>query len=160
MSFPWVKDLARVIVLRKRRSPKDGGTQNNSTIIYHEGDDSISVDMPSAFPSSPSSSSRVQAVSGIGEPGLGVSTTVTSTRSSCVVSPAREASDMAQLSLPVLHAVAGAIPLAGALMQAAIGGLLAILQAIDVRTCLFARAFFDFKGRHREVVRIRRTYMA
>jgi len=42
-------------------------------------------------------------------------------------------SDMAQLVLPVVGAVAGAIPLAGPPIQAAIEGLLAILQSIDVR---------------------------
>jgi len=40
---------------------------------------------------------------------------------------------MAQLGLPVVGAVAGAIPLAGPPIQAAIDGLLAILQSIDVR---------------------------
>ncbi|KAG0695536.1 hypothetical protein DFH29DRAFT_1072453, partial [Suillus ampliporus] len=45
--------------------------------------------------------------------------------------PVRNVSDVIQLSLPVAQAVAGAIPLAGPPIQAAIGGLLAILQAID-----------------------------
>ncbi|KAG1723535.1 uncharacterized protein EDB91DRAFT_1172550 [Suillus paluster] len=40
---------------------------------------------------------------------------------------------MAQLALPLVQAVASAIPLTGAPMQAAIGGLLTILQAIDRR---------------------------
>ncbi|KAG1800729.1 uncharacterized protein BJ212DRAFT_1400088, partial [Suillus subaureus] len=40
---------------------------------------------------------------------------------------------MAQLALPLVQAVTGAIPLVGAPMQAAIGGLLTGLQAIDVR---------------------------
>ncbi|OAX35167.1 hypothetical protein K503DRAFT_392781, partial [Rhizopogon vinicolor AM-OR11-026] len=43
----------------------------------------------------------------------------------------RRASDMIQLVLPVVQGATGAIPLAGPPMQAAIGGLLAILQAID-----------------------------
>ncbi|KAJ8582442.1 hypothetical protein M405DRAFT_564753 [Rhizopogon salebrosus TDB-379] len=42
-----------------------------------------------------------------------------------------QASDIAWLSLPVLQATAGAVPLVGASIQAVIGGLLAILQAID-----------------------------
>jgi hypothetical protein len=45
----------------------------------------------------------------------------------------RQASDIAQLSLPVLQATAGAVPIVGASIQAAISGLLAILQTIDVR---------------------------
>ncbi|KAG2108619.1 uncharacterized protein F5147DRAFT_836894 [Suillus discolor] len=47
---------------------------------------------------------------------------------------ARTASDMAQTFLPVVQAVAGAIPVAGPAMQAAISGLLSILQIVDRRT--------------------------
>ncbi|KAG2064133.1 hypothetical protein BDR04DRAFT_1110573 [Suillus decipiens] len=50
------------------------------------------------------------------------------------ISLAREASDMAQLALPLVQAIASAIPFVGAPMQAAIGGLLIGLQAIDRRS--------------------------
>ena len=50
----------------------------------------------------------------------------------------RQASDMAQTSLPLLQTAAGAIPLAGPPIQAAVSGLLMILQNIDVRG-LFGR---------------------
>ena len=43
---------------------------------------------------------------------------------------------MAQLFLPPVATVAGAVPLAGAPLQAAINGLLGILQIIDVRASL------------------------
>lgn len=64
---------------------------------------------------------------------------------------------MAQLSLPVLHAVAGAILIAGTPMKAAIGVLMEILQVIDVRAYLIARTSLDFDGQRRDVLRIRRT---
>ncbi|KAG1734492.1 hypothetical protein EDB19DRAFT_1911084 [Suillus lakei] len=47
------------------------------------------------------------------------------------ISLACEVSDLVRASLPVVHAAAGAIPLFGAPMGAAIGGLLTVLQAID-----------------------------
>ncbi|KAG2351562.1 hypothetical protein BDR07DRAFT_1583796 [Suillus spraguei] len=48
--------------------------------------------------------------------------------------PAKNASDMTQTFLPLVQGVAGAIPIAGPPMQAAIGGLLSILQLIDRRS--------------------------
>ncbi|KAG2356583.1 hypothetical protein BDR07DRAFT_1380683, partial [Suillus spraguei] len=45
--------------------------------------------------------------------------------------PARNVSDMAQTFLPLIQGVSGAIPIAGSPMQAAISGLLTILQLID-----------------------------
>ena len=48
----------------------------------------------------------------------------------------RIASDVAQTVLPGVVAVAGVIPVAGSPLQAAIGGLLSILQGIDVRAPL------------------------
>jgi hypothetical protein len=67
---------------------------------------------------------------------------------------------MAQLALPLVQSVANAIPLVGAPMQAAIGGLLTSLQAIDVRACMTATMFLNFKGRYRDATRIRRTSTA
>ncbi|KAG1735599.1 uncharacterized protein EDB91DRAFT_1250434 [Suillus paluster] len=49
------------------------------------------------------------------------------------VSLTRNASNMAQLYSPFVQAAVGAVPIAGPPMQAAISGLLAILQAIDRR---------------------------
>ncbi|KAG2363939.1 hypothetical protein BDR07DRAFT_1402863, partial [Suillus spraguei] len=48
--------------------------------------------------------------------------------------PAKNASDMAQTFLPSVQGFAGAIPIAGPPMQAAISGLLSILQVIDRRS--------------------------
>ncbi|KAG2153399.1 hypothetical protein DEU56DRAFT_907830 [Suillus clintonianus] len=67
---------------------------------------------------------------------LEVSTNVSFARHSKGVSLAREASDMAQVALPFVQAIAGAIPLVGAPMQAAIGGLMTSLQAIDNKSDL------------------------
>lgn len=50
---------------------------------------------------------------------------------------------MAQTILPVVQAVAGAIPFAGPPMQATISGLLSILQAIDVTAYLVTKMFLD-----------------
>ncbi|KAG2074114.1 hypothetical protein BDR04DRAFT_1229621 [Suillus decipiens] len=48
-------------------------------------------------------------------------------------SPAREASDIAQAALPLVHACTGVTPLVGAPVSAAIGGLLGILRVINRR---------------------------
>ncbi|KAG1729480.1 uncharacterized protein EDB91DRAFT_809636 [Suillus paluster] len=120
MPFPWLKDLGNVISVRRSRRPtKNRRTQCSSTATDYEGDDSVLLDSPLHL----DCASR--------EPGFQVSTNVSSTRYSQGVSLTREASDMAQLALPLVQAVAGAIPLVGAPMQAAIGGLLTSLQAID-----------------------------
>lgn len=60
----------------------------------------------------------------------------------------RQASDMAQTSLPLLQTATGAIPLAGPPIQAAISGLLMILQNIDVRAYLVVTTFLEFKAYH------------
>ncbi|OJA13351.1 hypothetical protein AZE42_04513 [Rhizopogon vesiculosus] len=111
--------LGKVIPIRLRRSTKNGGVPSNSAVNYHDSDNSIPAGIPSALPSPvlASDSSPGHAVSARRESGLQVST--------------RGASDAVQLSLSVLQAIAGPIPLAGGPMQAAIKGLLATLQAID-----------------------------
>ncbi|KIK38957.1 hypothetical protein CY34DRAFT_363626 [Suillus luteus UH-Slu-Lm8-n1] len=53
---------------------------------------------------------------------------------------------MAQTFLPVVQAVAGAIPFAGPPMQSTTSGLLSILQAMDVRAYLIARMFLDLNA--------------
>jgi hypothetical protein len=55
------------------------------------------------------------------------------------VSATRRASDIAQLILPFLQVAGGTIPLAGPPLQAATGGLLLILQDIDVRASLIEK---------------------
>lgn len=45
-----------------------------------------------------------------------------------------------------IHAVAGAIPIAGTPMKADISVLMEILQVIDVRAYLIAKISLDFKG--------------
>ncbi|KAG1848429.1 hypothetical protein F4604DRAFT_1935375 [Suillus subluteus] len=137
MRFPWVKDLGKVIPLRLRRSTKKGRTQHSSTsrtTTGHDGDSSTSSDIftsPLSPLTRPSNPSLTQPISTTREPDFEASTNVSS-GSSGGVSLAREASDMAQIALPSVQAIVGAIPLVGAPMQAAIGGLLLGLQAIDV----------------------------
>jgi len=53
-----------------------------------------------------------------------------------IQSTSRIVSDVAQTVLPGVAVVAGAIPVAGGPLKAAIGGLLSILQGIDVRAPL------------------------
>ncbi|KAG1845174.1 hypothetical protein F4604DRAFT_1908095 [Suillus subluteus] len=138
MRFPWVKDLGNVIPRRLRRSTKKGRTQHSSTsrtTTGHDGDSSTSSDIftsPFSPLTPPSNPSLTQPISTTREPDFEASTNVSS-RSSGGVPLAREASDMAQIALPSVQAIVGAIPLVGAPMQAAIGGLLSGLQAIDRR---------------------------
>lgn len=121
MHFLWVKDLGKVIPLRLRRSTKTGRTRQNSTTINRQGDSSIHTDIasPPHLQTLPSNSSLVQPVSVTREPGLEASTSAKYSES---VSLGRQASDMAQVALPLVQAVAGAIPLVGGPMKAAIGG--------------------------------------
>jgi hypothetical protein len=119
MHFPWDKVLPKFIVLRVMRSTtKSGGSQSNSPVTRRaEGDCSVPAGIPSAQPG--------HFVSASSNSGLVVSSTGSSRAFS-------EAFDIAQVSLPVVQAAVEAIPIAGAPMKAAIGGLLAVLQAIDV----------------------------
>jgi hypothetical protein len=110
MYFPWDKLLPKVILLRLKRH----GKRTESTLIATSDVGSASV---------PPGITSVPALSTSTEMGPEVSTTELHWR---------QASDIAQLSLPVLQATAGAVPIVGASIQAAISGLLAILQAIDV----------------------------
>ena len=70
----------------------------------------------------------------------------------------RQASDMAQTSLPLLQTAAGAIPLAGPPIQAAINGLLMILQNIDVRGLFGCDDISRVQrlSKHRESIKTRR----
>ncbi|OJA12107.1 hypothetical protein AZE42_03435 [Rhizopogon vesiculosus] len=91
-------------------------------VYQNRGDDSIPAGISGAFPSLAlsSDSSLAHAISARRELGLRVST--------------QGASDAVQLSLSVLQAISGPIPLAGGPMQAAINGLLATLQVINRHT--------------------------
>jgi hypothetical protein len=108
MHFPWDKVLPKVILLRLKRH----GKQTESTLTATSDVGSASV---------PPGITSVHALSTSTEMGPEVSVHW------------RQASDIAQLSLPVLQATAGAVPIVGASIQAVISGLLAILQTIDVR---------------------------
>ncbi|OJA09616.1 hypothetical protein AZE42_01420 [Rhizopogon vesiculosus] len=132
MSF----SLGKVIAVRFKRFTKN------------RRDASIPAGISGAFPSPllASDSSPAHTISARRESGLQVSTP--------------GASDAVQLSLSVLQPIAGLIPLAGGPMQAAINGLLATLQAIDVRDYLTARTFLDFDGHHRGILRIRQPLLA
>ncbi|KIN97438.1 hypothetical protein M404DRAFT_894467 [Pisolithus tinctorius Marx 270] len=65
-----------------------------------------------------------------------------SSKTSYVTSCAHDVSDIVQIAAPVVQAAAEAILVAGAPMKAAIGGLLAILQVIDVTLLRFQVQFF------------------
>ncbi|KAG1803003.1 hypothetical protein EV424DRAFT_1545062 [Suillus variegatus] len=123
----FVKDLGKVFAVRFRR-PKMNGPRSATT--DHYGDGSIHAQTLStfSFPSPPVHSANSR------EPGFESSTNVPFARYSGSVPFSREASDMAQLVLPLIQNVTSAIPLVGAPMQAAIGGLLTGLQAIDRRS--------------------------
>ncbi|OAX35164.1 hypothetical protein K503DRAFT_392647 [Rhizopogon vinicolor AM-OR11-026] len=129
MPFPWHKlfDLPNVIALR---STKNSRTQNNSSHgepghgSFTPGISNHSACPP---PTPISTSPLVHDVSASGEPAGHEVSTVSSDPETYL----RRGSDMIQLVLPVVQSAAGAIPLAGAPIQAAIGGLLVILQAID-----------------------------
>ncbi|KAG1736547.1 hypothetical protein EDB19DRAFT_1910207 [Suillus lakei] len=111
--------LPRGFAVRSKRPAKNGRTQRSSTATHDECDDSI----PAGIPMHPGYLTRYTSP----EP----STNVSSAISSWGESSARKASDMAQTFLPFVLAVAGPIPLAGAPVKAAIGGLLEIFQAMD-----------------------------
>ncbi|KAG2076200.1 hypothetical protein BDR04DRAFT_1149255 [Suillus decipiens] len=142
MPFSRVKDfiknsdVGKVFVVRLRRGRTS--TQRGSTTTHHHGHYSIPADIPSELPVPSStlhlnSSLLVRPGCPARDPSLPVSN-ISSTASSDGDSSARKASDMAQAILPFVQDVAGAIPFAGPPMQAAISGLLSILQAIDRRS--------------------------
>lgn len=145
-------DLGKVFAVRFRlsRLAKNGRTQHSSTSAHHESDHSVSADIPSEFPvPSPalhSISSLLVYPDLARDPGIQVSINISSATSSRVDSSSRKASDMAQTILPVVQVVAGAIPFAGPPIQAAISGLLSILQSIDVRAYFITRMFLDSKA--------------
>jgi hypothetical protein len=154
----FVKDLGKVFAVRLIHPKKNEAKHNSTTADLDDG--SIHAQIPSAFPFPlPTLSSNSSAAhSANGEPSPDSSTNISSARPG--VSLAREASDIAQLALPLVQSVANAIPLVGAPMQAAIGGLLTSLQAIDVRACMIASTFLNFDGRYRDATRIRRISTA
>jgi hypothetical protein len=162
MPIPLFQDFGKVIAFRFKRPKQKGRTQHNSTTSNHEGINSIPAEISNPVPAPvlSSISSLVPPISAIRESDLEASINPYSARYSGGASLAREASDMAQVALPFVKAIAGAIPLVGAPMQAAIGGLLIGLQAIDVSACLMTRIFLDSKGYHRYAVRTSRTSMA
>ncbi|KAG2129353.1 hypothetical protein BD769DRAFT_1667303 [Suillus cothurnatus] len=129
-NFFNILDLGNVFAVRRwRRTLKIGCTQHSSTIIHHEDEHSVLVDVPNGFPvplSTLHSNSSLLMHHG--------SPVISSATSSRGDSSARKASDMAQTVLPFVQGVAGAIPVAGPPIQATISGLLTILQAIDRRT--------------------------
>ncbi|KAG2033108.1 hypothetical protein BDR03DRAFT_1014656 [Suillus americanus] len=133
MHFPLFKGFRKVIAIRFKRPTNQGHTQYNSTIADHEGDNSPPTDIPNPIlaPMLSSNPSSVHLVSASSDSGLQASLNLVSARYSGGVSLAREASDMAQVALPFVQAIAGAIPLVDAPMQAAISGLLTGLQTID-----------------------------
>ncbi|KAG2071946.1 hypothetical protein BDR04DRAFT_1097608 [Suillus decipiens] len=116
-------DLSKVFAVRLRRGR---ATQCSSTNTHHDGDCSIPTNVPMH----------------IGSLARDQGPQVSSSGDSC----ARKASDVAQAILPFVQDIAGAIPFAGPPMQAAISGLLSILQAIDVTTYFFTRKFLDSKA--------------
>ncbi|KAG2365399.1 hypothetical protein BDR07DRAFT_1374355 [Suillus spraguei] len=132
--FHLLEGLGKVIALRFKRPKTQGRTQHDLTTADHEGNSSIPTDISNSVPTPmhPSISLPVHPVSTGSSPSFEeFSTGFPSTAHAFGASPAREASDFAQLALPLVQAFTGVIPLVGAPINAAIGGLLAILQAID-----------------------------
>ncbi|KAG1722180.1 hypothetical protein EDD22DRAFT_962303 [Suillus occidentalis] len=136
MPIPLFQRFGNVIASRLKRPQQEGRTQHNSTTTNHEGINSIpaNISNPVSALVLSSISSLVPPVSAIRQSGREYSIDPSSARSFGGVSLAREASDMAQVALPFVQAIASAIPLVGAPMQAAISGLLTGLQAIDRRS--------------------------
>ncbi|KIK37729.1 hypothetical protein CY34DRAFT_443787 [Suillus luteus UH-Slu-Lm8-n1] len=136
MPIPLFQAFGKVIAFRLKRPKQKERTQHNSTTANHEDVKSIpaNISNPVPAPISSSISSLVPHVSAIRESGLEASIDPSSARSVGGVSLAREASDMAQVALPFVQAIASAIPLVGAPMQAAISGLLTGLQAMDTQS--------------------------
>ncbi|KAG1831017.1 hypothetical protein EV424DRAFT_1641313 [Suillus variegatus] len=121
--------LSKVCAVRSKRPTKNRRTQCSS-ITYHEGHDSISADIPIVHPGSPA-----------GDPSLRFAINIPSATPSHGNSVARTISDVVQTVGPFAQGVASAIPVVGSPIQAAISGLLTILQVIDRRTQ--NRADFD-----------------
>lgn len=118
--FHWLEGLGKVIAFRSKRPENQGCTQHDSkTTDNARGDSSILTDL--SHPVSTSSQP------GFEEFYTGFPSTVYPLASS----PAREASDIAQVALPLVQAFTGVVPVVGAPINAAIGGLLQILQVID-----------------------------
>ncbi|OJA07830.1 hypothetical protein AZE42_09142 [Rhizopogon vesiculosus] len=151
MPFPWHKLYNLPNVIPVHSSTKNNRTQRNST--HDEPGHSsflpgISNHSACTPPTPVSTSPLVHDVSASREPaGREVSTV-----SSDLESFRRRTSDMVQLFLPIVQVAAGAIPLAGPPIQGAISGLLAIIQAIDVRSYFILMTYVDFKGYCREIV--------
>ncbi|KAG2750192.1 hypothetical protein P692DRAFT_201931327 [Suillus brevipes Sb2] len=136
MPISLFQGFGKAIAFRLKRPKQKERTQCNSTTGNHEGISSIpaNISNPVPAPVLSSISSLVPPVSPIRESGLKASIYHSSARSFGGVSLAREASDMAQVALPLVQAIVGAIPLVGAPMQAAISGMMTSLQAIDRRS--------------------------
>ncbi|KAG2098727.1 uncharacterized protein F5147DRAFT_839579 [Suillus discolor] len=136
MPFPFklFQGFGKIIAIRLKRPENQGHTQRNSTTADHEGNSSILTDLSDLVPAPmlSSISSPVHPVSASSEPGLEEPPTgFPSTAYPWGASPAHEAFDIAQVALPLVQAFTGVIPLVGAPMNAAIGGLLGILQVIN-----------------------------
>ncbi|KAG1870376.1 hypothetical protein C8R48DRAFT_698263 [Suillus tomentosus] len=112
--------LGKVFAVRSKCNRRTQPECSSST--HHEGHDSISADIP------------MHSGCLARDPCLQVSVNISSVTASHGDSFSRAASDGAQTFLPVVQAIASAIPIAGPPMQAAIGGLLSILQIIDRRS--------------------------
>ncbi|KAG1817850.1 hypothetical protein EV424DRAFT_1645005 [Suillus variegatus] len=136
MPFPFklFQGFGKIIAIRLKRPETQGCTQRNSTTAGHEGDTSIPADLSNSVPAPmlSSNSSLMHPVAAGSKPGLeNFPPGSPSTAYPWGASPAREASDIAQVALPLIQAFTGVIPLVGAPMNAAIGGLLGILQVIN-----------------------------
>ncbi|KAG2098731.1 uncharacterized protein F5147DRAFT_839581 [Suillus discolor] len=133
-SFKLFQAFGNIIAIRSKRPENQGRTQRKSTTTGHGGDTSIPADLSNSVPAPmlSSNSSSMHPVTAGSEPGLEeLFPGSPSTPYPWGASPAREASDIAQVALPLVQAFTGVIPLVGAPMNAAIGGLLGILQVIN-----------------------------
>ncbi|KAG2341310.1 hypothetical protein BDR05DRAFT_965324 [Suillus weaverae] len=128
-----LEGFGRVVPIRLKHPRR---AQHNSTAADYEGDGSTPTDPSKSVPAPIRSlnSSPVPPVSASSNPGLeDLPTGSPSTVYPWGASPAREAYDIAQVALPSVQAFMGLIPLVGAPMNAAIGGLLQILLVINRR---------------------------
>jgi hypothetical protein len=107
--------FGKVVPIRFKRLENQGRTAQRNSTIDHESDSSVPTNI--SHPVSTSSQP------GFEEPATGFPSTVYPWGAS----PTHQVSDIAQVALPLVQAFTGVIPLVGAPMSAAIGGLLQIL---------------------------------
>ncbi|KAG1896376.1 uncharacterized protein F5891DRAFT_1247477 [Suillus fuscotomentosus] len=147
MPFPFklIQGFRKIVAIHLKRPENQGCTQCNSTTAGHEGNTSIPADLSNFVPASmlSSNSSPMHPIIAGSKPGVeNFPPSSPFTAYPWGASPAREASDIAQVALPLIQAFTDVISLVGAPMNTAIGGLLGILQVINVSHYRMLRCFW------------------